>query len=222
MKSKERFPVKLGLYTLGLCFYAWFVCLMTRAAAGISPITSFPYLLTEITGLTLGTTQLIVNSLLVLLQVTLMGKEFDKRQLLQLVASLGFSVFIDVLMPSTAFLSAGGKGLPMQIAVFLLAMLGMAIGLSLMSMCKLILLPGDGLAQVLAYKLKWEFGQAKVLGDCLFVSSTIVVSLLVLHRIVGIQWGTVVAAVGLGQIVRRVSRVLAPVYQRLVVAESDG
>lgn len=216
MKKKERLWARIVIYAVGLCLYAWFVCLMTRAHAGISPITSVPYLLSQITPLSLGTTQFIVNAILVGVQILLLGKRFERFQWLQLVASLGFSVFIDVLMPTTAFLDASAAGLPMKVGVFALSLLGMSLGLGIMTICRLILLPGDGLAQAIALRLKWNFGKAKVLNDCIFVSITVAASLLILGRLVGIQWGTVVAALCLGLLVKQVIRVGTPIYQRLV------
>lgn len=216
MKQKERLWARVAIYAVGLCLYAWFVCLMTRAHAGISPITSVPYLLSEITSLSLGATQLIVNAALVVIQILLLGRRFDRFQLLQLAASLGFSVFIDALMPTTAFFDAAEAGLLMKIGVFALSMAGMALGLGIMTICHLILLPGDGLAQAIAFKLGWNFGKAKVLNDCIFVFVTIIVSLVALGRLVGIQWGTVAAALCLGLLVKLVIRVGTPLYQKLV------
>lgn len=64
---------------VGLCIMAVGVVLSIKAAPGTSPISSIPYVLNLITGLTVGTTTIIVNTLIVLLR-----KRFKLIQLLQI------------------------------------------------------------------------------------------------------------------------------------------
>lgn len=69
---------------VGLCIMAVGVVLSIKAALGTSPISSIPCVLNLITGLTVGTTTIIVNTLIVLLQIVLLRKRFKLIQLLQI------------------------------------------------------------------------------------------------------------------------------------------
>lgn len=75
---------------VGLCIMAVGVVLSIKAALGTSPISSIPYVLNLITGLTVGTTTIIVNTLIVLLQIALLRKRFKLIQLLQIPVCIVF------------------------------------------------------------------------------------------------------------------------------------
>jgi uncharacterized membrane protein YczE len=155
------------------------------------------------------------NSILIVMQIVLLRKTFQKIQLLQFVVSLLFSVFIDTLMPFTAFLSMENQGYAYKSAVFSASLAALGFGLGLIAITNLIMLPGDGLAKSISTKFKLEFGRAKVLFDCICVVLTCIISYAALRRIEGIQIGTVIAAVLLGHIARFVIRTFTPVYKRL-------
>lgn len=195
-----------ALYLFGLCLYAWSICLMTRARAGVSPISSFPFAVTAITGLTFGTTQFCMNMTLLSFQIAMLRREFPKFQLLQILVTLVFSSMIDFFLPLTAPFDAEGCGLAVQAAVFLAAMCGMGLGLGAMSMCNFLLTPADSFTMVLSKKIGWDFGKTKLLSDTSFVTATSVLSLSAAGRIIGVQWGTVCAAFGVGMVVRSTVR----------------
>ncbi|AOT69819.1 YczE/YyaS/YitT family protein [Geosporobacter ferrireducens] len=190
----------ITVYIIGLFFYSLGVCMMTKAMLGISPITSVAYVFTMITMASLGTCMFVLNIILVALQVFWMGKEFDKKQLLQIAVSLIFSIFIDTLMP---WFSSVNPSIFLWKMALLLGSCGvMAFGISLIVIADIVMLPGDGVAKTIAYKLKKEFGTAKVINDCTMVTITVLISLLFLRRIEGVQIGTVLAAIFLGNIAK--------------------
>jgi len=200
---------RLLIFVAGTLLYGFAVGLMAAPDVGVSPISSIAYSLTYILpSMTLGMTQMLVNSIMVLIQIAWLRREFQPMQLMQLPASLLFSVVIDCTMPLVHFIMGLGSGLIFRGAVFLISLPVMALGLSLVLKADLVMMPGDGLAKTLAQKTGWPFGQAKVRTDCACVAFTCVISLLFLRRIVGIQIGTVVAALTLGRLVRLISKVI--------------
>lgn len=199
--AKVTFTTKrMMIYTVGLCIYAYAVCLMAHANLGISPITSIAFVFTLFTPYTLGETQFVSNLCLVLIQVIWLRKDFDKLQYLQIAASLIFSVFIDMTMPFATIFAV--DTILQRIILFAVSMLVMAFGLSIVAIANLVMLPGDGIAKTIALKTGWVFGKAKVLNDVCCVTFTCIVSLVVLHRIASVSVGTVVAALVLGNIAR--------------------
>lgn len=224
VEKRNAFPFglkRLGVYLGGLLLYAFGVCLMARANIGISPLTSIAYVFTLFTPASLGVTQFVMNVLLVLVQVVWLRREFEKIQLLQIVASVLFSVFIDMMTPLVQWM-APDPSLPARIGLFAAAMLVMGVAIGLTAIANVALLPGDGVARTIAYKLKWPFGKGKVLNDCLCVVVTCVLSLVFLQRIEGIQVGTVIAAFALGTVARFFMRYCKALLERFMRRKGDG
>lgn len=70
--SRKQFVVRLALLLAGLAVMSFGVALSIKAELGTSPISSLPYVTAEISGLSVGTTTIIVNSLFVLTQIILL------------------------------------------------------------------------------------------------------------------------------------------------------
>jgi uncharacterized membrane protein YczE len=196
------FITRVLFYLIGLFFTAMCLCLLARANVGIAPIGSISFIFSYISGLSLGTTQLIVNITFILIQVLWLGREFDKFQYFQILSSIIFSVFVDIVMFLTPFLDYTNLSLPLRFVELVASILCGAIGLSFLKMVRMTMLPADGLVQTIALKLKWPFGKVRVLFDCTCVALTTLISLAVLRRIEGIQAGTVISALLTGNFVR--------------------
>ena len=74
---------RYGMFIAGVIFSALGISLITKAGLGTSPITSLAFVLTFIFPHTLGTFTMMVNSVMFIIQVILLGKAFQKIQLLQ-------------------------------------------------------------------------------------------------------------------------------------------
>lgn len=90
--------------SVSLFFNALGIALITQAHLGTTPITTLPYTLAAIFGLTLGTTTFACNLLFLLLQRILLQRKLGIAELLQIPAVLIFSVFIDFWMHLTGAL----------------------------------------------------------------------------------------------------------------------
>ena len=66
----------------GLVVMACGVALSINAELGTSPVSNIPYVTSLISGLTVGTTTIIVNVMIVILQIVLLRKKFQVIQLL--------------------------------------------------------------------------------------------------------------------------------------------
>ena len=88
---KERTPANLVrrclMLLVGLVIMSLGVAFSIKAGLGTSPVSSDPYVLSEITGLTVGQTTIIFNCGLVLLQILLLRRRFQLIQLVQVPVS---------------------------------------------------------------------------------------------------------------------------------------
>ena len=180
---------RYGCLSVSLFFNALGIALITQAHLGTTPITTLPYTLAAIFGLTLGTTTFACNLLFLLLQRILLRRRLGIAELLQIPAVLIFSVFIDFWMHLTGALVT-------DVYVWQIVM-------CIMSNATVI--PGEGLVIVIAARSRKNFGNIKVLFDCSLVLASCLLGLAVLGSIVGLREGTVLSAVLVGMFARLTS-----------------
>lgn len=185
---------------VSLFFNALGIALITQAHLGTTPITSLPYTLAAIFGLTLGTTTFACNLLFLLLQRILLRRRLGVAELLQIPAVLVFSVFIDFWMYLTGALVTDVYLWQIAMCVVGSAVLGAGISLEIMSNATVI--PGEGLVIVIATRSRKNFGNIKVLFDCSLVLASCLLALVVLGTIVGLREGTVLSALLVGVFAR--------------------
>ena len=72
------------LLCASLAVMAFGVAFSIKASLGTSPISSFPYVVSVITPLTVGNATILMHCFFILLQITILRKEYQLIQLLQL------------------------------------------------------------------------------------------------------------------------------------------
>lgn len=194
---------RYGCLSVSLFFNALGIALITQAHLGTTPITTLPYTLAAIFGLTLGTTTFACNLLFLLLQRILLQRRLGIAELLQIPAVLIFSVFIDFWMHLTGALVTDVYVWQIVMCIVGSAVLGAGISLEIMSNATVI--PGEGLVIVIAARSRKNFGNIKVLFDCSLVLASCLLGLAVLGSIVGLREGTVLSAVLVGMFARLTS-----------------
>ena len=202
------FPIKrilifiAGLYCMGLG-----VALSVIAALGTSPISCFPYVVSEIAPVSVGTVTFIMNFIFLLAQIAILKKDF-KWQILQLPALLVFSACIDMIIALFSWLPTDFY--LMQIIWMILGCLILGTGIGLLLLADYVMMPADYLVRILAsVVLKKDFGKVKVSFDITLVCIAAVTSLIFLHEIVGIREGSLIAALTVGIIARTVASKLS-------------
>ena len=93
--TPAQLAARLGIYCMGLLILAFGIALSVNSNLGVSPISSLPYVVSQITNVSLGTCTTIVYVLYILLQMVLSRKKFQPALLVQLVFSTIFGYFVD-------------------------------------------------------------------------------------------------------------------------------
>ena len=184
----------------GLICVAFGVAISAKAGLGTTPISSLPYTLSCISPLSLGTYTFIVNMTFLLLQVLILKREYKVSQLIQVPALFVFSVLIDLWMK--LFGGIGTSNYGFMLGLCLGGCFFVAFGVYLQVKANAVMLPGDGLAKVIASKTKKEFGKIKIIFDSSLVGISIIISLIVKHKLLGVREGTIIAAFLVGTIIR--------------------
>ena len=202
---------------VGLFIMSLGVALSIRADLGTSPISSIPYALNIITNMDVGTTTIIVNTLIVLLQIVLLRKRFKWLQIIQVLVAVAFGEFNNL---SLAIFS----GLTVQYywEQWLLCVAGIvlvAVGVSCEVAANIMTLPGEGLVLALCKLMpKAKFGYMKVTVDCSLVVIAIILSVIFEQHHnawCAVREGTVAAAICVGLISKLLNKVNVPLANKL-------
>ena len=137
------------VYVCGILFLSCGVVMNARTGLGVAPMSTVPYLMYIIEGLSLGTASFIVYCVFVVAQLLLVRYP-DVKILLQIPVSLLFSVFIDVLdiwlFPFTA------TGLIVGLVMLVIAVSFTALGVTLIVSARLVPVAPDGMVQTLSQR----------------------------------------------------------------------
>ena len=214
--SSLPFPVRCLVLALGMCIAALGVALITNAEMGTTPITSLPLVANAIHPLSVGTHTVLFNALLVVLEKLILGPNFSRANLLQLLPVFFFGFFIDVWM----YLSAGIHQLPYieRLLILLAGIVTLSFGILLQVACNLVVQPGEGIVLALAFRTHRNFGNLKVMVDAGMVATAALLGLLCLGHIVGIREGTLLSASLTGFCIRGLGALLHKGFPRLFPA----
>lgn len=211
--SRKHFAARCALLLAGLAVMALGVALSIKAELGTSPISSVPYVSGLISGLSVGTTTIIVNSLFVLAQILMLRSQYDWHQLLQIPVAIVFGLMIDMFS-----LLMGDIVLSSYIQQWLFCAAGIifvALGVSMEVTAELITTAGEGLVLAICQVTSFKFGNVKVAVDVTLVILAAAASLLVLGELAGVREGTAAAAVLVGLLTKQFVKPLNHVKQKL-------
>ena len=194
-----------GFYILGMIILALGLTLNTKTGLGVSPIVSVAYSISEIWGLNFGDATFWLYALFVVVQLFLRPRKEWPATLMQLVVSLVFSRFLNLLSARIAY-DCAESPMILNLVLLLLAMLCTGIGVSLTVNMRLSPNAGDGIVQAIAQKAGWDQGLGKNVFDVCCVTFTCILSLAAAGRIIGVGVGTLAAMVGVGRAVALCNR----------------
>lgn len=191
---------------LGLITMAFGVAFSIKGALGTSPISSVPYVTAEISGLSVGTTTIIMNFIFVLIQIAILRKQYDWFQLLQFPAAILFGVMIDAAGAALQGIAASHywqQWLLCAVGIFLVA-----LGVSLEVTANLVTTAGEGIVLAVCKVAPVRFSNMKIVFDVTLVCISIVLSLVFLGHLDGVREGTVAAAIFVGLITKQTNKLV--------------
>ncbi len=193
------------IYCIGMIVLAAGISLNTKTGLGVSPIISVAYCVSEYTGFNFGDMTFLLYVIFVAAEFALRGRRSHWYDLLQLPLSLVFSRFLN-LFGSLVTYSSSEHSLASNLALLALAIVLTGIGICMTVNMQLVPNPGDGIVQALAEKTGWKQGFAKNVFDIGSVCVTVILGLILMHRVVGINIGTLCAMLGVGRVVALTNR----------------
>lgn len=215
MKNAKRYLVFLfGLYVNSIG-----ISLITKACLGTSPGSGIPYVLSMGFAPTMGEFTIAFNFFLIILQIILRKKEFEKTQYLQIAVSVLFGYFLDFSMAMLSWLEP--INILAKLWVLLLGCTVLGLGVFSEVRANVIMLPGEGFVKAVSITLKNEFGITKVCVDASMTMIALLLSLGLFHQIKGVGAGTIIAALITGMIANFFAKHLEPVMAKILPRTED-
>ncbi len=193
----EGFSSRIIKYILGLFIVTIGVAFAIKSNFGVSPVSAIPYTMEILFDIEMGVATIIFQSFLVVLQIIILRRKFEIKNLFQILVSIvfgwmtTFSNYIIGFLPDI-------QALPLRIGMILLSCVLIAIGIALYVPANIIPMPSEGFIKTVADVLKKNFSDIKVFFDCSVVMISAVLCLIFIHAFGSIGFGTVVLAVLVG------------------------
>lgn len=202
--KKKNLAGRCLVLGVGLVVMSLGVACSIQAGLGTSPISSLPYVTSQISGLSVGTTTVALHVTLILLQILLLRRQYDPVQLLQLPVALAFGLLSDLSVWVLGSLVPGSY--PARWLLCVAGILLVGLGVRLEVTADVVTLAGEGLVLAVCKVFPVPFARAKVGFDVTLVILSCILSVLFLHALVGVREGTVAAALLVGVVARQLER----------------
>ena len=213
--SKKEILKRSILFIIGLFFSGIGVAVTKHGALGVSPISSFPNVISEKwTFLSFGAWLTVWNCVLLLGQILILRKKFKLIGLLQIPLSFLFGWFTDFGSFLVGALPTKLYALRLACVIFGTVILGFGIALAVIA--DVILNSGEAFVKALADTLKKEFGNVKIFFDVSCVTLSVIVSLVLFGKVIGTREGTLIAALSLGFVVKFFTRLCKKPLEKLL------
>ena len=211
---------RLVLYVVGLFLLALGATFSIIANIGVSPVTSLPYALALVTGLSVGIMTFVANFIYIILQVIFLKQIRWKNFSIQLVIAFLFGSFMDVTIWLTKPLPEADS-IWLIVVYFVLGVVLVAFALLFYFTSSLPTMPYDSLTYAVANKWNFPFGKTKMVSDMINVIVSIIICLVFIQSFGSIGIGTFIAAYGVGKLVGVFLTHLQPRLKAWVFKEND-
>lgn len=187
--KENRMPQRLTLYFLGLLIITCGIAISVKSNFGVTPVSSIPYTMTCVLGMEMGKATIVFHTILVCIQILILRKQFQWKNVLQIVVGILFGYF-------TTFFNWGASFLPTpdNILIRLLMMVAstfcIALGLFFYVPSNLMPLAIEGTMATIAQVTKIEFPKVKIGFDCTMVVISLVSCLIGIGGLGSVGIGT--------------------------------
>jgi len=211
-RSRQEWIRRYVSFVFILFIIAFGTSLSIRANLGSSPISAPPYVLSLAIGhspWSMGVLTMCMHVFFILAQIVLLRKEYEMRQLSQILVSFLFGFYTDVTMWMTGFLQVPFSmdpllGYPLRLIELLTGGALLAFGIACEVRCDSLMLAGEGFPLAIAKFLKKDFGKVKMFSDTGLVCVGVVIMICFFGRwdwkMIGV--GTLISMFYVGYMVR--------------------
>ena len=203
----SRLKNRLVLYFGGFFVMTLGIAISVKSDLGVSPVSSIPYTITCVFGLEMGKATILFHIGLVLLQILVLRKAFQAKNLLQVVVGVIFGYFTTFCNYLMTFLP-DPHNLLVRLGMMLISVFLIAFGIFLYVPTDIMPLAGEGAMLAISQVSGVAFSTVKIIFDCSMVAISLVTCLVILHALGSVGVGTIAAAVLVGTALKGITKVL--------------
>lgn len=193
--KKIRVSGELALFT-AVIINSLGIALMTKSNFGISSISSVPYVFSQAFSIfSFGTWNYTFQTILII-SLMILSKKVNLSYGFSFLMGLAFGKMIDVHELWICFLP---DSLVLHIIYFIMSFFILAIGICLSNNSMLPIIPTDTFPRDLSVILNKPYKYIKTTFDVCCLSTTLIISIFILHKAVGVGVGTVICALTTGK-----------------------
>lgn len=197
--SKHQLVKRYCLLGIGLFIMSIGIAMSKRAGIGTTPISCIPATMSFFTPISMGMLTFLFNAFLVVIEILILGKQFQKIQILQVIMGFVIGALTDVSLAIFSFIEPGSHAEQWFWCILSCVILGFGVMLEVRA--NVLVAPGEGVVVAFVTQFKIPFPRMKVISDSTMVASAVVMSILFTGGLNGVREGTIFAAVVLGFIV---------------------
>jgi len=160
-------------YLAGIVCMAIGLVMLKRVNWGVSPITTVPDAIANITPLTLGNVTILIHLLCVAGQI-LVQRKITLKALLTACVGVPFGYLVDLFM----LLWNPSLEIWQKIIVLILGIAIQGVGVALVSGCDMMLPAPDELNHVISQKYHFKLANVKMAGDAIYVAIAAIINLI--------------------------------------------
>ncbi|MDD5948843.1 MAG: cytidylate kinase family protein [Lachnospiraceae bacterium] len=198
MRNRSELTKRYCVFLLGIWCNAIGVALITKSMLGTGPTTCIPYVVSLKFPLSFGMCTFLFNVLLLLLQILILRKKFQKSQFLQIPVSFLFAAFIDAAMALCSFIQA--KHYITALLIVCLGCVFRAFGVSCQVVADVVMLSSEAFVKAVSDVINKEFSVMKLICDGLMTMIAVVLSFRFFGNLQAVREGTLITVLLVGPI----------------------
>ena len=217
----KRLAMQIGVYIVGLFILSLGAPFALNSELGIPPVNSLPFVISFILEMPPGTVLTWVLVAFIILQILILRRDFELKNLSQIIFSFIFGYFINF-----AIFLVGDFSLPTylgQLAMMGLSILAISFGLSTYMEARLINMSPEALVWAIVSKIpNGTFPPVKIVFDVTLVSTALILSLVFLGGLYGVREGTIISALLIGRLIPLARKIVVRVLTAINFYEIVG
>ncbi len=204
--SNELTFKRIFNYLMGLWFITLGIGFSIKSNLGATPVSSIPYTLNLIWGIEIGVATIIFHTILVLIELILLRRDFKVKHFLQVFVGILFGYFTSFSVGLMSFIPDPANIIG-SLALTVLSIFAVALGLFFYVPTNIIPVSVDGVTQALAIAFNRDFSKTKVAYDVSLLVISVVLCYIFLGVIGGsVGIGTILSAIFVGIVLKYIHK----------------
>ena len=195
----EKLKTRILCYFIGLFIMTAGIAISVKSDLGVSPVSSIPYTITCVWGIEMGKATILFHCVLVAIQIILLRKNFQIKNLLQVMVGIVFGYFTTFCNWCVSYLP-DPHGYALRLGMMGISVCLIAVGIFFYMPADIMPLAGEGCMQAVSQVTGKPFPKVKVVFDVTMVTISLITCLFFIHNLGSVGIGTVIAAILVGTV----------------------